>query len=232
MSFSYNPDKDIPDLSGKVFLITGGASPIFKPQTSFLISPTGTAGVGAETLTQLSKHNPAHIYFTGRNASSAQTLIDSLTPTYKNLTFIPMDQTSLSSVSSGTKSFLEKSGNKLDVLICNAGIMAVPPATSKDRYEIQFAVNHLAHALIIKLCLPALQRAAAEKGDARIVSLTSLGFKTTPAGGVVFKDLKSDQSNLGTCLSTQIFPLSLRQVPQLTFLTKRIHSKVPPLWPE
>ena len=75
--------------------------------------------------------------------------------------------------------------------------MAIPTGVSKDGYEIQFAINHLAHALLIKLCLPALLNAAEEKGDARIVILTSLAFKSTSKEGIIFKDLKSDQSNLG-----------------------------------
>ncbi|KUJ19729.1 oxidoreductase [Mollisia scopiformis] len=183
MPFRYNPDKDIPDLSGKVFLVTGGNS--------------GTAGVGKEALIQLSKHNPKRIYFTGRNTSSANTLIASLQPTFNNLTFIPMDQTSLTSVSEGAKLFLEKSEQQLDVLICNAGVMAIPLGLSKDGYEIQFAVNHLAHALLINLCLPALRKS----GEGRIVLLTSLAFKSAPSnGGIVFKDLKSTQANLGISL--------------------------------
>lgn len=81
--------------------------------------------------------------------------------------------------------------------------MAVPPATSKDGYEIQFAVNHMAHALIIKLCLPALQRAQ----NARIVCITSMAFKSAPPGGILFKDLKSDQSNLGmSIMHKRLFP--------------------------
>ena len=143
------------------------------------------------------------IYFTGRNAQAAEVVIAESKGGSDKATFIPCDLDSLSSVSQAAKSFLEKSGNELDVLICNAGVMAMPPGVSKDGYEIQFAINHLAHALFIKLCLPALQTAADKKGDARIVSLTSLGFKSAPKAGIIFKDLKSSQKNLGRPL-TQI----------------------------
>lgn len=73
----------------------------------------------------------------------------------------------------------------------------MPPSVSKDGYEIQFAINHLAHALLMKLCLPALQKAKDEKGDARVVSLTSLAFRSPPKAGIIFEDLKSSQGNLG-----------------------------------
>jgi len=75
--------------------------------------------------------------------------------------------------------------------------MAIPTGVSKDGYEIQFAINHLAHALFVKLCLPALLKAAEEKGDARMIATTSLAFKSPPPAGIIFKDLKSDQKNLG-----------------------------------
>lgn len=113
------------------------------------------------------------------------------------MTFIFCDQTSLSSVSQAAKSFLAKSEKQLDVLICNAGVMAVPQGISKDGYEIHFAINFLAHALLIKLCLPSLQQSAASKSEGRILLLSSHSFRRTPLGGIVFKDLKSSQKNLG-----------------------------------
>lgn len=168
----------------------------------------GTAGVGKETVIQLAKHNPKHIYFTGRNAQAAEAIIAETTiTTPSSVTFIPCDQTSLNSISQATKGFLIKCGNELDVLICNAGVMAVQPDVSKDNYEIQFAINHMAHALIIKLCLPALQKSAEEKGDARILSITSLGFKSAPTAGIIFKDLKTSQQNLGKLQVLDLFLL-------------------------
>ena len=73
------------------------------------------------------------------------------------------------------------------------GVMAVPAGTPQDGYEVHVGINHVAHALLVKKLLPALQQTARETGDARIVVLTSLGFAITPSGGIVFKDLKSPQ---------------------------------------
>ncbi|TAQ86419.1 hypothetical protein B7494_g5263 [Chlorociboria aeruginascens] len=178
MALNYNPDKDIPNLAGKVILITGG-----------------TAGIGRTTITELAKHNPKHIYFTGRKVQAAESLIAETKTTSPNLTFIPCDQTSLQSVSLAAKQFLKMSGNQLDILICNAGVMAVPPSVSKDGYEIQFAINYISHALLIKLCLPALLKAASERGDARIVSLSSLAFRSAPPEGIRFKDIKHPENS-------------------------------------
>ena len=108
------------------------------------------------------------------------------------LTFIECDQLSLSSVEEAARSFLSKNPT-LDVLICNAGVMATDAALTKDGYENQFGVNHLAHALLVKLLLPTLQRTAAKTGDARVLFLTSLGFMYPFPGGIQFEGLRSTQ---------------------------------------
>ena len=111
------------------------------------------------------------------------------------ITFIACDQTSLASVQSAAKQFLDLE-DKLNIFIANAGIMGGDPGVSKDGYEVQFATNYLAHALFVKLLLPTLERTALAKDDARIVILSSVGFRFTVPGGIAFKDLKSEQTNL------------------------------------
>lgn len=69
--------------------------------------------------------------------------------------------------------------------------MAIDAGTTQDGYENQFGVNQLAHALFMKQLLPTLQRSVDENGDARIVFLASLGFKTTSSGNIAFKQLRS-----------------------------------------
>lgn len=105
--FNFDPSKDIPDLSGKVFLITGG-----------------TNGLGYETAVSLASHNPTHILFTGRSQSSADKLLESVKascPKVK-ITFVRCDQTSLASVQEAAKEVMAKT-ERLDVVIANAGIM-------------------------------------------------------------------------------------------------------------
>lgn len=100
-----------------------------------------------------------------------------------------MDMLSLASVKAATNKFVH---DRLDILMCNAGIMAVPPALSKDGFETQFATNHLAHAMIIQQLLPVLLRTADEPGsDVRVVCLTSLGWRGHPKGGVLFDQVRT-----------------------------------------
>lgn len=77
--------------------------------------------------------------------------------------------------------------------MCNAGTVACPKGLSNDGYEIQFATNHLGHALLISSLLPLIRSTAQIHGDARIVSLTSPGYGFAPKGGIQFNSLKSEQ---------------------------------------
>ena len=110
------------------------------------------------------------------------------------ITFIECDLASLASVEKAANKFTSET-QRLDVLMCNAGIMAQPPGLTEDGYELHFGTNHLGHALLIKLLLPTMLRTAEEpNSDVRIVILTSAGFRATPmANGIVFKDLRTTQ---------------------------------------
>lgn len=70
--------------------------------------------------------------------------------------------------------------------------MAGPPGLTKDGYEIQFGTNHVGHALLTKLLLPALERTADEPdSDVRIINVSSAGEKFAPRGGLVLDDVKT-----------------------------------------
>jgi NAD(P)-dependent dehydrogenase (short-subunit alcohol dehydrogenase family) len=163
----------IPDLSGRVILITGG-----------------TGGIGVEIVDELAKHNPAHIIFTGRNAASADTTIKrahALTP-HANITFIPCDLASLASVNAAADKVIATCP-RLDVFLPNAGIMATPPGLSEDGYEVQFATNHLGHALLTRRLLPLLEKTAAIPGaDVRLIITSSTGWH---GGTMQFDDLRT-----------------------------------------
>ncbi|KAJ7030806.1 oxidoreductase [Mycena alexandri] len=170
----------IPDLSGKVFFVTGG-----------------TAGIGKETLLALAKHSPKGLYFTGRNSQRGAQIVADINASAPSITivFLECDLESLESVKQAAEQFVSQS-DRLDVLVCNAGVMNVPPALTKDGYEVHFGLNHLAHALFIKLLLPTLLRTAeTPNADARVVSVTSQGYAMHPRGGILFDDLRTTQAS-------------------------------------
>ncbi|KAF3070607.1 hypothetical protein GL218_00519 [Daldinia childiae] len=176
---NFNPDKDIPSLQGRVIFVTGG-----------------TAGLGRASVKALAKHDPTHIYFTGRNEQAGEALIEEIKKANPSveMSFLKMDMTSLSSVKKACAQFTH---DRLDILMCNAGIMDKPPDLSEDGFEIHFAVNHLAHGMIIQQVLPVLRRTADLPGsDVRVVVLTSAGWRGHPKNGIDFATIRTKQEDL------------------------------------
>lgn len=174
---TFNPTTDINDLSGKVIFVTGG-----------------NGGIGLQTALELAKHNPSHIYISGRNktnAESALEVIKSAAPSTK-VTFLTCDLTDLDDVTSCARDFLRRE-KRLDILILNAGIMASPAATTKQGYEIQLGTNHVGHFLLTKLLLPTMEETAKLPASrVRIVSVASVGHFVAPGQGIVFSELRTD----------------------------------------
>lgn len=149
--------------------------------------------MGSGSVIELAKHNPAHILFTGRNAQAAEKVVARAPPGAK-LTFVPCDTADNASVAAAADTILATINDRLDVLVCCAGIMAKPPGLSKDGYEIHFATNQLGHSLLVRKLLPVLQATAARPdANARIVMVTSVAWKGTPSGGIQFDKLRSKQ---------------------------------------
>lgn len=70
-----------------------------------------------------------------------------------------------------------------------------PPAVSADGYENVFAINHLAHAMVIRELLPVLEKTATlPDSDVRVVSLTSIGWIGHPPEGITFATLRTSQA--------------------------------------
>ncbi|MCJ1296597.1 hypothetical protein MMC34_008163 [Xylographa carneopallida] len=173
----YDPSTDIPDLSGRSILVTGG-----------------TSGLGKASVLALARHHPAQIFFTGRNSTNGSQVLEAVKAIDANVqvVYLQCDQADLSSTENTMKELLQQAEG-LDIVICNAGVMGKDAALTKDGFEYHFGINHLAHALMVKMLLPLLRKTASQKGDARVVFMSSNGFRWTPSGGIVFKDLRTPQ---------------------------------------
>jgi NAD(P)-dependent dehydrogenase (short-subunit alcohol dehydrogenase family) len=112
---------DIPDLTGKRFLITGG-----------------TSGIGKEAARDLARAG-AHVTITARSAAKGAATVAEFAN--ERVEFKLLDLADLSSVRNFAKEFT----SSIDVLILNAGVMATPFALTKDRFELQVGTNHLGH---------------------------------------------------------------------------------------
>ncbi|HZY77828.1 MAG TPA: oxidoreductase [Jatrophihabitantaceae bacterium] len=119
---------DIPDLSGRTYVVTGANS-----------------GLGASTARELAAHGGA-VIMACRNVGKAERVAASIGGKTE---VRALDLSDLASV----RAFAE-SVDGLDVLVNNAGVMALPLGRTKDGFETQFGTNHLGHFALTGLLLP------------------------------------------------------------------------------
>lgn len=163
------------DLTGKTFLVTGA-----------------TTGLGFETARSLLAAG-ATVTITARSAEKGKAAVAQLTTEVADakVDFCVVELSSLSSVRTFTDEFLA-THDRLDVLIANAGIMAVPYGLTEDGFELHFGTNHLGHFVLVGRLLPLLLQSDAP----RVVMLTSAGHG---ASDIIWEDpnfVSTDYSKL------------------------------------
>jgi len=111
------------------------------------------SGLGIETARALASLGP-ELVLGCRNKEKGDAAVESVRSTSKNdnVHTMVVDVASMESVRSFTKDFEAKYPEKaLDIVICNAGIMALPEyEETVDHIEAQFGTNHLGHFLLVK----------------------------------------------------------------------------------
>ncbi|TEB39776.1 NAD(P)-binding protein [Coprinellus micaceus] len=192
--------EDIPDLTGKVIIVTGA-----------------NTGIGKETAKALLAHN-AKVYFAARSQERAEKAIKDLkTETGKEGIWLKLDLADLKSVKTAAEEFLSKE-QELHILFNNAGVM-VPPVTdvTAQGYDLQFGTNVLGHFYLTKLLIPALLKGAKSSGNekARVVTTSSVAsyfgkldfntLKDGPARRKQYAALLYNQSKLGNVLVSNVF---------------------------
>ena len=191
----FNPTKDIPSLAGKVILITGGTYIDRARMKTVANDSTGNTGLGKETVLQLAKHDPKEIFLAARTPSKAEAAIADIKKAVPkgNVSFIQLDLTSFASIKHAADEFNTRS-DRLDILINNAGIMAVPWGKTNEGYELQFGTNHMGHALLTKLLLPTLLKTAEQpNSDVRIINVSSEGHQMAPGAGIIYEQAELEK---------------------------------------
>ena len=157
---------DIPDLTGRTAVVTGANSGIgFRAAVELarrgaLVTLTARdPGRGADALARLRAEVPAAA-----------------------VELAPLDLADLASV----RAFADGWDDDLDLLVNNAGVMAVPLRRTPDGFESQFGTNHLGHFALTGLLLP---RLTARPG-ARVVTVTS---GVHAAGRIDFGNLDAER---------------------------------------
>ncbi|MDO1558436.1 SDR family oxidoreductase [Brevundimonas sp. 2R-24] len=160
---------DVPDQTGRLIVITGANS-----------------GVGFEAARVLAAKG-AEVVIAARNARKAEEAITRIrkeAPGSK-LRFEELDLSRQASVRAMAARLLGQ-GRPIDVLINNAGVMALPTRqVSEDGFELQLATNYLGHFALTGLLLPLLKQ-----GQARTVQLSSIAHRQ---GRIHLDDLQIEQ---------------------------------------
>ncbi|MEV5970082.1 oxidoreductase [Streptomyces sp. NPDC051921] len=160
----WNADR-IPDLTGRIFVVTGANS-----------------GLGLATTRELARHG-GHVVLAVRDegkGSAAAQRITAQVPGAR-LDVRRVDLADLDSVRDFAGA-LRAEHPRLDVLVNNAGVMAPPRTLSAQGHELQFAANHLGHFALTGLLL---DRLAAGR-DPRVVTVSSLQHRK---GRIDFDDI-------------------------------------------
>jgi NAD(P)-dependent dehydrogenase (short-subunit alcohol dehydrogenase family) len=135
---------DIPDQTGRTIVVTGANS-----------------GLGEATATELAKHG-ARVILACRNSSKGAAAAAKM---IGDVTVRSLDLADLASV----RAFADSTGN-IDVLVNNAGVMAIPKKRTADGFEMQMGTNFFGHFALTGLLLPKIAD--------RVVTLSSFAHRT------------------------------------------------------
>lgn len=148
--------RDLPDLHGRVFLVTGANAGLGLQTT------IGLAGAGAE------------VWMACRNRAKAEAAVRQVRASEPDgvLRVLDLDLADLGSVTALAEQLLAED-RTIDALVNNAGLMAIDEARTAQGLEMQYGVNHLGHFALTARLLPLLLRSDL----ARVVNVSSMGHR-------------------------------------------------------
>ncbi|MEV6969750.1 oxidoreductase [Hamadaea sp. NPDC051192] len=173
---------DLPDLTGRTAVVTGASS-----------------GLGITTTAALARAG-ARVVLAVRNIDRGRTAAASITGARGPLEVRELDVADLSSICR----FAETWQGDLDLLINNAGVMALPESATADGFETQFATNHLGPFALTNLLLPHItDRVVTLSSNAhRIPASTRINFDNPNLTGEYNPNRAYSQSKLAVLLFT------------------------------
>lgn len=162
--------EDMPDLTGETIIVTGANS-----------------GIGFEAARHFALKGARTILACRNQKKGARALKDILAAAPEaDVVLMELDLADLSSVRAFAAEVLDEQ-DAIDVLVNNAGVMAIPRRETKDGFEMQLGTNHLGHFALTGLLL---ERVAAD-GGGRVVNVSSMAHQM---GKIRFDDLHGKKS--------------------------------------
>jgi retinol dehydrogenase-12 len=171
----------MPDLTGKICLITGASS-----------------GIGRVTAQVLAARG-AKVWLACRDRPKTEPVLDVISRAGGTAEFVKLDLSDLDSVRACASVVLAKN-EPLHVLINNAGL-AGRKALTKQGFELTFGVNHLGHFLLTQLLLPRLLQQ-----PSRVVNVSSKAHYG--ASGIDFAELRRPGKGLGAFHAYEVSKLA------------------------
>lgn len=148
---------DMPGLHGTTAVVTGANS-----------------GIGAVTALALARSG-ARTVLACRDPSRAEQTAEAVRRAVPeaDLRIVRLDLADLTSVSAGAEAIAGEVDGRLDLLVNNAGVMALPLRHTADGFEMQFGTNHLGHFALTARLLPVLSTGT----PSRVVTVSSLAHR-------------------------------------------------------
>lgn len=170
-------ESSIPDLSGKVYIVTGANSGLGKELSGILYS----------------KH--AKVFVAARSEAKAYAAIEFIKAAHPrskgDLVYLHLDLADLAAVKSCVDAFLSQE-SRLDVLFNNAGVLAAPDAhKTAQGFELNLGTNTIGTFLFTKLLLPTLVNTAktSPKSSVRVIWVSSIAVNFSQQGGLDMQNL-------------------------------------------
>jgi len=164
----------MPDLSGKVAVVTGGNS-----------------GIGLIECRELARHG-ARVIIACRDQEKGDAAAADIRADLESrghsaeVEVRRLDLASLDSVREFAEEVSGELADGLDLLVNNAGVMAPPRLETEDGFELQFGTNHLGHFALTGLLFERLK----DRPGSRVVTVSSIAAKL---GRLNFDDLNGKQ---------------------------------------
>lgn len=199
----------LPDAAGMRAVVTGG-----------------NAGLGLETARFLA-HKGAAVVIAARDVAKGEAAREDVLADVPGAQ-VSVEQLDLASLESVRQCADRLNQDGVEIVVCNAGTMALDRAVTEDGFEAQFGVNHLGHFAFVGHLFPSL----VSRSGARVVAVTS---GAAYVGRIDFDDLMGERdyhrwrAYNQSKLANLLFALSLSRRFQVAASTATAHAAHPGL---